>query len=58
MFINDLIDCLLGNDVFLVVCLYENISNIRILNLSLGDLNFGAAFVLQSADSLAIFSNN
>ena len=36
----------------------EDIPHIGALNLCLGDLNFGATFILESTDGLAILANN
>ena len=58
MFIYNLINCLFGYYVLLVIRLDEYISNIRILDLTFCHLNFGAALILQSTDCLAILANN
>ena len=58
MFIDNLINCLFGYYVLLVIRFDKYIPNIRILDLTFGHLNFGAALILQSADCLAVLADN
>ena len=58
MFIDDLINCLFGYYVLLVIRLDKNIPNIRILDLTFCHLNFGAALILKSTDCLTILAND
>lgn len=56
--INHSINCFLGYDVLFMICFDEDVADICVLDFALGNLNFGATLVLQSADGFAIFTND
>ena len=58
MLVDDCIYGLLSQDILFVVCLNKDVPNIRILDLTLSNLNLGATLVLQAPDSLSILSND
>ena len=51
-------DSLLGKDILFVVCLDEYVTYIGVLDLTFGNLDFGATFILQSTNRLAIFADD
>ena len=58
MFIYDYVNSLFSNYILFVIRLDKDISNIRIFDLALCHLNFGAALILKSTDRLTILAND
>ena len=57
MLVDHSFDCFLCYDVLFVFGLNKYVTDVCILNLTLGNLYFSATFILQSADRLAVLAD-
>lgn len=58
VFVDDSFNCFFGNYILFVVCFYEHIPYISVLDFAFCNLNFSSTFILKSSDCFSFLAND